>query len=380
MNKTKKFKKFRKFRKFAFLLFAAILIIALTLASCGDSNSAPKSKTSNRIYIAIVSKGFQHQFWQTVYAGSKAAAEELDVDITFEGPPSEAEIDTQLAMVGAALDKNPDALCLAAIDVNHLNEKLLDAKNAKIPVIGFDSGIPGAPEGIIFSTASTNNYAAGELAAVKMFEESTVKARIMAATADNPVVIGVLSQDAISPSIVDRTKGFVDKFRELSEGVHSGAVEISGHDLFIKPAAGKPAVIINVVVSPTPNYSDNQISAENLFNNTSNLISIFCSNEGTVTGLLAATNDGEDLARDSGKYKDVVIIGFDAGVSQKQAIKKQYIYGSITQDPYQIGYLAVELAYKAIKGEKLDAVVDTGCKFYNYENIDSPDIAQLVYD
>jgi len=75
-----------------------------------------------------------------------------------------------------------------------------------------------------------------------------------------------------------------------------------------------------------------------------------------------------------------VVIGFDAGIAQKQAVTKRYFYGSITQDPYRIGYLAVELAYRAIKGEKIEAVVDTGCKFYNYENIDDPEIAQLVYN
>jgi len=361
-------------KKIISLLLAAMILV--TLVSCGAET--PDNK-NGQIYIAVVSKGFQHQFWQAVYAGSLAAAEELGVRITFEGPASEAEIDKQISLVGAALDKKPDALCLAAIDVNRLSDKLQAAKNAKIPVIGFDSGIPNAPEGVVVSTASTNNYAAGELAAVKMFEESSVKARITAATSEKPVVIGVLSQDAISLSIIDRTKGFVDKFKELSEGVHSGAVEVIGHSSFAKPATDKAAVTINVAVSSTPEYSDNQISAQDLFK-TPNLISVFCSNEGTVTGLLAATDDGKDLARDNGKYKDVIAVGFDAGVAQKQAVKKQYIYGSITQDPYRIGYLAVELAYKAIKGEKIDAVVDTGCKFYNYENIDNPDIAQLVYD
>ena len=117
-----------------------------------------------------------------------------------------------------------------------------------------------------------------------------------------------------------------------------------------------------------------------MLSDTPYLIGVFCSNEGAVTGLLSATNDGKDLDRENGVYKDITVIGFDVGISQKQAVKNRYFYGSITQDPYQIGYLAVELAYKAIKGEAVDKVVDTGCKFYNFENIDAPDIAQLVYD
>jgi len=40
----------------------------------------------------------------------------------------------------------------------------------------------------------------------------------------------------------------------------------------------------------------------------------------------------------------------------------------------------VKIYRKAVKGESVDAIVDTGCKFYNYENIDDPDIVPLVYD
>ena len=363
-------------KKFFFLLLVVALPAALI--ACGDSE--PQSEKTGGTYIAIVSKGFQHQFWQTVYSGSKAAAAALGAEISFEGPPSETNIDMQIDMVSAALSKKPNALCLAIIDVSRLNDKLEAAKAAKIPVIGFDSGIPDAPEGVVVSTACTDNYVAGGLAAVKLFEEASIKKRISAATSDSPIIIGVLSKDAISVSIVERTRGFVDRFRQLSESLHPGAVEISGHNLFAQPAASGTVVDIKVLIPPTTEYTDAQISAQNMFNDLKNLIGVFCSNEGAVTGLLAATNDGKDLDRANGVHKGVIVIGFDSGISQKQAIRKQYFHGSITQDPYRIGYLAVELAYKAIKGEQIDAVVDTGCKFYNHENIGDPDIAQLIYD
>ena len=51
----------------------------------------------------------------------------------------------------------------------------------------------------------------------------------------------------------------------------------------------------------------------------------------------------------------------------------------MTQDPYQIGYKAVELAVKAAKGEAV-ADVDTGAQWYNAENIDDEMISMLVYD
>ncbi|NBK25391.1 MAG: LacI family transcriptional regulator, partial [Spirochaetia bacterium] len=76
---------------------------------------------------------------------------------------------------------------------------------------------------------------------------------------------------------------------------------------------------------------------------------------------------------------NVVVLGFDSGAAQKNAVREGYFYGSITQDPYSIGYKAVELAYKAYKGEKVSNV-DTGAKFYDKSNMNDADIKGLLYD
>jgi ribose transport system substrate-binding protein len=60
-------------------------------------------------------------------------------------------------------------------------------------------------------------------------------------------------------------------------------------------------------------------------------------------------------------------------------VKNKYFFGAITQDPYQIGYKAVELAYKAAKKQPV-ADVDTGAKFYDASNMDQTEIARLLYD
>ena len=52
-------------------------------------------------YIALVSKGFQHQFWQAVKAGADKAATDLGVTVTFEGPDSETQVDRQIDMLGS---------------------------------------------------------------------------------------------------------------------------------------------------------------------------------------------------------------------------------------------------------------------------------------
>ncbi len=331
-------------------------------------------------YIAVISKGFQHQFWQTVMKGSEDAAAKYNVDITFEGPPSESDINIQVDMLNAALAKNPAAICLAALDTQAVLSQLNDTLAKNIPVVGFDSGVPDAPAGAIVSTASTNNYEAGKLAANSMFNEPGFNAKVKAATPDNPVTIAVQSQDATSASILGRTNGFIDAMLELCNGVFPGGVEVVGHDVFAKAASAPAAVTISVSVPPTTSATDAQAAAQNILQNSKNLIGYFCSNEASVGGILASTNDGLDLDRANGKYKDLIVVGFDAGSTQKLAVKNNYFYGSVTQDPYMIGYLAVELAYKAVNGQPVDEIADTGCKFYNSGNMDQPDISILLYD
>ena len=94
------------------------------------------------------------------------------------------------------------------------------------------------------------------------------------------------------------------------------------------------------------------------------LVAIYGSNENAAGGILAASNDGKDFNKDDGKYQDIIAIGFDAGITQKTAVANDWFYGSITQDPYQIGYLAVKLAVDAMNGAA-NPIVDTGAEWYN---------------
>jgi ribose transport system substrate-binding protein len=380
-----------KFKRTVTVLLSAAML-ATMMAGCGRGTATPAPTTTGttantatapantgKPYIAVVSKGFQHQFWQTVMAGAKDAAAKYNVDMTFDGPPSESDISTQVDMLNSAISKNPKAIALAALDTNSVTTQLNDCKSKGIPIIGFDSGVPNAPAGSIVATASTNNESAGALGADSMFKDPAFLAALKAGTTSKPVVIGVLSQDATSASVVGRTTGFINQMYKNAETIFPGQVAITGHDKFAKAStSGKTAVKINVLVPPSTSATDAQNGAQTLFG-MDRLIGIFASNELTAGGVLAATTDGTDLDRTNGKYKNITVVGFDAGKSQKAAVKNGWFLGSITQDPYMIGYLAIELAYKAINGETV-ADSDTGAKFYNAANMDQSDLAQLLYD
>ncbi len=383
-------------KKTILMLLAFVMIVSL--AACGTpaaQSSAPSESASaapsaeseapsqeasadtTKPYIAVISKGFQHKFWQTVLAGAQDAANKYNVDMTFDGPPSESDIQVQVDMVNAALAKNPAALCLAALDTESLNEQLNTCLEKGIPVIGFDSGVPNAPEGAIISTASTDNEAAGALAAENMYEK--IKDAVAGASKSKPVVISVISQDATSASITGRTTGFVNKMAELCEAAQSGLVAVTGHDKWAKASkSGDVAVEILVSIAASTSVTDCQTAAQAVLSK--NPVGVFCTNSGSVDGMLAATTDGSDLDRDNGKYKNVIVVGFDSGATLLNAIEKKWFDGAVTQDPYMIGYYAIELAVKTLNGEKVDKVVDTGCKYYTVDNMKDEDIAKLLYE
>ena len=357
------------------LAIAAVLIISLVVPS------VLAAQTKAQLYIPVISKGFQHQFWQAVKRGAEQAAKQYNVQITFEGPPTEADIQPQVQMLVNAMAKSPSAICLAALDTSSVMDQLNEALQRNIPIIGFDSGVPNAPAGAIFATAATNSYNAAGVAADKMF--AVMKDKIAAATAAKPVTIIDFNQDATSQSVTDRGKGFRDEMIKLitTQTKHPLTdIKVRGNAAYIAadtPTSGK-AIIIDVVVPPSPKDTDMTNAAQAILNRfkSDNILGIFCSNEGASRGILSATNDGSALPK---QYSGLAVIGFDAGKAQKAAVKAKYFLGAITQDPVQIGFKAVELAVLALQGKPVQNV-DTGAKFYNAANMDQPEFLPLLYD
>lgn len=350
---------------------AAAAATTTAAAAAETTTAAPAKVEVKDMNIQMVSKGFQHDFWQAVLKGAKQAAEEAGIDVkdptkfNFVGPANESAVQEQMTQLQTALATKPNALCYASVNVEASLEYLQQAKDSGIPVIGFDSGVPGAPEGTVYANASTSNYAAGVLAAEETYK--LVSATIDSATA--PVRVGVASQEAVSESVVGRTQGFLDKFSEL---VGEDKVAIIGFEKYNKGDEATAKVILEVLIPANAELADMSASIGPVLSN-EDTIAIYASNELAAKGLLNA-NDSYNKLGDT-----VVGIGFDAGAVQLQAVRDKVLAGAITQNPVQIGYQAVQLAIKAANGEPVEDV-DTGCLFYNAENMDSPEIAPCLYE
>lgn len=367
----------RQWKKLTAVGMVAAMACGSLLAGCGakpaTTTAAPSTggetttaaAPAQDITIEIVAKGFQHDFWQAVLAGSKKAEAELGVKTNFVGPEGEGAIAAQVEQINNAINKNPSAICLAALDTNAAIDALNTAKSKNIPIVGFDSGVPGAPEGSVVANAATDNYKAGAMAAEKLYE--VIKEKVT--DPKETVRIGVVSQEANSDSIVQRTSGFLDKMTEL---IGEANCSVEGHDKFNRKADGAK-VIMEVRVPSEITDAAGKIEALALLNK-KDMIAIYGSNEFAAKVIINANEGMNKLGMDK-----IVAVGFDSGALQLDAIRNKVFYGSVTQDPVSIGYNAVKLAVAASKGETVTDV-DTGCQWYNSENMEAPEIAPCLYE
>ncbi|MBE7554628.1 MAG: ABC transporter substrate-binding protein [Anaerolineales bacterium] len=324
-----------------FILLGLLRVVAL-VAACGAQPAAAPQQSAGgdsaagaKPYIPVISKGFQHQFWQAVKQGSEQAAKDLNVDITFEGPGSESEVDKQIEMLQTALDKKPAAICFAALDSKAAVPLLEKAKAANIPVVGFDSGVDSD---IPVATAATDNIAAAAYAADKMAE----------LVGEGEVAI--IAHDQTSRTGIDRVKGFTDQIAAKYPNIKIVDTQYGAGD------PQKSTDIVKAVIAAHPN-----------------LKGYFGANEGSMKGVMNGV-------KEMGKEGQIVMIGYDAGKQLKDEIRAGTVAGAITQDPVGIGYKCVEAAVKAIKGETVEKNIDTGFKWYDKSNVDSEEMKPLLYD
>jgi ribose transport system substrate-binding protein len=313
----------------------AAMSLALGLSACGsDDGGGGGSASGDQPYIAIVSKGFQHQFWQAVKKGAEQEAKKQGARITFEGPATETEVEAQINMLNNALAKDPDALGFAALDSKAAAPLLTQAEDKDIPVIAFDSGVESD---IPLTTAATDNKAAAAEAAKHMAELIGNKGKV-----------AMVVHDQTSRSGIDRRDGFVDWMKENAPDVELLPVQYGAGD------QAKSADITKSIIQSNPDVAG-----------------IYGSNEGSAIGVVKGVEE-------SGK-KGITVVGFDSGQAQIDAINNGVMAGAITQNPVGMGAELVKAAMKGIKGEDLPETIDTGYYWYDKSNIDDPKIQAVLY-
>ena len=331
---------------------AVVAAAALLIAACSSSgsSSAPAASTGGAAsaaapsaagggaagaYIPIVSKGFQHQFWQAVKKGAEGKATELGVTVNFEGPENESQVDKQMEMLQAELDKHPAAVCFAALDSKAATPLLQKFKDQNIPVIGFDSGVDSD---IPVTTAATDNIKAAATAADKLGEALGGKGKV-----------GVVVHDQTSRTGIDRRDGFINEMKAKYPDIQIIGPQYGGGDQL------KSTDLAKAMIQANPDITG-----------------FFGANEGSAIGVINAVKELK-------KEGAIKVVGYDSGKAQIDAINSGLMFGAITQNPVGIGEQCVDAAVKAIGGETLPKTIDTGFYWYDKTNINDPQIQAVLY-
>lgn len=302
------------------------------------ANEKPAEKP---IRVALVPKGTTHEFWKSIHAGGvKAAKEAGNVELTFRGPEREDDREQQVSLVQNLVGSKYDAIVLAPLDDKALVGPVKDATAAAIPVVIIDSGLQAEAGKDFVSFVATDNYKGGQLAAQRMVKSlggEAAKGRVL-----------MLRYQEGSASTAQREQGFADEI-----------------------AKAKGISLIDPRRYAGATRATAQEAAENLLASNNDLQGVYCPNESSTFGMLLAL-------RSRGLAGKLIFVGFDSSEGLVQALSSGEIDGLVVQNPMRMGYLGVKTAIDHLRGVKAETSIDTGCALVSKENMDTPEMRELL--
>ena len=106
-------------------------------------------------------------------------------------------------------------------------------------------------------------------------------------------------------------------------------------------------------------------AAENLLNRFGAQIEgVFTPNESSTAGMLLALQD-------VGKAGQVRFVGFDSSEAFVTAMRNKQLDGVVLQNPFEMGYQGVKTMVAHLKGQPIEARVDTGVTIVTPDNLDT---------
>ncbi len=315
-------------------LALALIISLLAPGACRPGKESRAGK-DGRMDVAVIPKGMTHEFWKSIQAGAVRAGRELGVNILWKGPQKEDDRAQQVTVVEDFISRGVDGIVLAPLDDRALCQPVRDAVAADIPVVIIDSGLQG---GDYISFVATDNYRGGVLAAHRLAE-------LLPRGGD----IFLVRYQEGSASTMERERGFLEtiekeygRLRILVQDQYAGSTTETAYQLL-----------------------------ENLLSRFPGVNGIFCPNESSTFGCLRALQE-------AGLAGKVMFVGFDSSPKLLQGLREGHIHGLVHQDPVKMGYLGVTQIVRHLRGETVDARVDTGVYLITGKNMEDPSIKALI--
>lgn len=274
------------------------LAMAPLLTSC---------RRSDRKLIGVVPKATSHLFFVSIHAGVDRASKDLHIGYQWNGPADETDYARQIQIVDAMTAQQVDALAISATDERALVAPVERAIQAGIPVTIFDSGLD-ITNYVTF--VATDNYAGGCTAA-----------RRLGRLVKGQGKVAMVMQKPGGNSTGLRERGF-----DATMATEFPRIEVAARQF----GMGDP--------------ERSRAAAENILTAHPGLDGIFASSEASSIGSIQAL-------RSRGLAGKVRLVTFDSSDTHLKAIADGTIDVMLVQDPFRIGYEAVQSLAEHLAGK-----------------------------
>lgn len=318
---------------------SCLLLVLVLTAACSVEVRKPTGgggDADGAIRLAVIPKAIGFDFWEQVRVGAECAASKHEnVSLYWDGVTSEDDVSGQQSLLQDVLAQGVDGLVYAATDAKALGQVTQTALEQNTAVVNMDSGTqPQPPQVPVFAT---NNVEAAEKGAELLAEQLGGKGNVA--------------------------------FIEFQPGTSTNETRAEG---FKRGMAGHPGLKLIAQQSSESDYNTALQVTQDILTANPNLNGIYAGNEPSVLGAAEAV-------RQAGKAGQIKIIGWDTSDGQIESLQEGVITGLIAQNPFKMGYSAVQTAIAKTRGEPGPPPnTDTGSMLVTRESMNHPEVRKLL--
>lgn len=310
----------------------AVWLAALSLLLTGCIQTAAGAPHK----VALVVKSTESQFFLSMFAGAEAAAAEYNIDLTITAPESEEDYAAQNALVEQAVADGAEVILFSATDYENTADAIDAAAQKGVGIIAIDSDVNSTA---VASYIGTDNYAAGAMAARAALER-----------VEGELNVGIINYGLNSANGQERERGARDALTD----------------------SGRAGTVLTINTRAEAEWA--QADTEVLLQEHPEINVLLAFNEPTSVGAAAAVRRLE-------LSDTVFLVGFDSNVETVDDLQTGEVDALVVQNPYAMGYLGVESAYKLLTGSarELQPIVDTSTRIVDRDNLFAMDSQKALF-
>lgn len=347
-------------------------------------------------YISVIGKEEDSAYWNQIRAGVEQAAEDLNealgysgsdqIKVLYNAPADEEDMNEQVNILDEELARYPDVIAIASIDEAASEVQFDLAAGNDIPVVAFDSG--NAYQGIQ-CTCKTDSSAAAAEGAAKLCEAIGGSGEVALIVHDSVSESAREREEAFKEALSAEYPGaavvetiYMDDLEEIKKSAAAEQFGVSLEEIQAEQPAegteqgeeptGDSSAVMEEINAAAEKISDEDAVAYCLKKHPE-LKGCFGTNVDATQLALKAIGSLEDT-------DDVVLMGFDAGKEQLEALESGEIDGLVVQNPFGIGYAAVIASARTVLEIGNEAQVNTGYIWADQENLEEEAVQAMLYE